>query len=69
VSAILDKAQIHVDAKKLDPAALTDYRCSPGHAAYEVAGQIACDTAKGVVARLAAVEITVHEDAEKTLPI
>jgi hypothetical protein len=29
--------------------------------------QIACDTAKGVVARLAGVEIPVYEDNEKTL--
>jgi hypothetical protein len=29
--------------------------------------QIACDAAKGVVARLAGVEIPAHEDTEKTL--
>ncbi len=29
--------------------------------------QIACDTAKGAVARLAGVDIPVHEDNEKTL--
>jgi uncharacterized protein len=30
--------------------------------------QIACDTAKGAVARLAGVEIPKHEDTEQTIP-
>jgi len=67
LSAILDKAQAHVDAKKLDPAALTAYRLFPDMLPMTKQVQIACDTVKGAVARLAGLEIPVHEDNEKTL--
>lgn len=67
LSAILDKAQAHVDAKKLDPAALTAYRLFPDMFPMTRQVQIACDGAKGGVARLAGLEIPVHEDSEKTL--
>ncbi len=67
LAKILDKAQAHVDAKKLDPAVLTDYRLFPDMLPMKSQVQIACDTAKGVVARLAGVEIPVHEDSEKSL--
>lgn len=64
---ILDKAQAHVDAKKLDPAALTGYRLFPDMLPMTKQVQIACDTAKGVVARLAGMDIPVYEDNENTL--
>jgi hypothetical protein len=67
LSNILDKAQAHVDAKKLEPATLTTYRLFPDMLPMTAQVQIACDTAKGVVARLAGMEIPVHEDNEKTL--
>src|SRR6202165_4760894 len=67
LSNILDKAQVHVDAKKLDTATLTTYRLFPDMLPMTSQVQIACDTAKGVVARLAGVEIPVYEDNEKTL--
>jgi hypothetical protein len=67
LSNILDKAQAHVDAKKLDTAALTTYRLFPDMLPMTTQVQIACDTAKGAVARLAGVEIPVYEDNEKTL--
>ncbi len=67
LSNILDKAQAHVDAKKLDPATLTTYRLFPDMLPMTKQIQIACDTAKGVVGRLAGVEIPVYEDNEKTL--
>jgi hypothetical protein len=67
LSNILDKAQAHVDAKKLDPAALTNYRLFPDMLPMTKQVQIACDTAKGVVARLAGMDIPVYEDNEKTL--
>lgn len=67
LSNILDKAQAHVDAKKLDAAALTAYRLFPDMLPMTTQVQIACDTAKGVVARLAGVEIPAYEDNEKTL--
>ena len=67
LSNILDKAQAHVDAKKIDQAALTTYRLFPDMLPMTKQVQIACDTAKGVVARLAGMDIPVYEDNEKTL--
>src|SRR5258708_7795587 len=67
LSNILDKAQAHVDAKKLDPSALPTYRLFPDMLPMTTQVQIACDTAKGVVARLAGMEIPAFEDNEKTL--
>lgn len=67
LSAILDKAQAHVDANKLDATALTTYRLYPDMFTMARQVQIACDTAKGAVARLAGVEIPAHDDTEQTL--
>ncbi len=67
LSNILDKAQAHADAKKLHPSALTSFRLFPDMLPMTAQVQIACDTAKGAVARLAGVEIPVHEDNEETL--
>ena len=67
LSKILDKAQAHVEAKKIDAATLSTYRLFPDMLPMTSQVQIACDTAKGVVARLAGVENPVHEDNEKTL--
>jgi hypothetical protein len=64
LGAILDKAQAHVDAKKLDSAALTNARLFPDMLAMNRQVHIATDTAKGVVARLAGVEIPAYEDNE-----
>ena len=68
LSNILEKAQAHVEAKKIDGATLTNYRLYPDMLPMIVQVQIACDTAKGVVARLAGIDIPVFEDNEKTLP-
>ena len=67
LSNILDKAQAHVDAKKLDALTLTSFRLFPDMLPMARQVQIACDTAKGVVARLAGVAIPADEDTEKTL--
>ena len=67
LSNIIDKAQAHVDAKKLDPTTLTAYRLFPDMLPMTKQVQIACDAAKGVVARLAGADIPVYEDDEKTL--
>jgi len=67
LSNILDKAQAHVDARKIDPTTLTTYRLFPDMLPLTKQVQIACDTAKGVVARLAGVEIPVYVDNEVTL--
>jgi hypothetical protein len=66
LSAILDKAQAHAEAKKIDPAALTEDRLFPDMLPMKRQVQIACDTAKGAVARLAGVDVPRHEDTEQT---
>src|SRR5689334_387062 len=64
--AILDKAQAHCDARKIDPLVLTGWRLFPDMFPFTRQVQIACDTAKGAMARLAGVEIPKHEDSERT---
>jgi hypothetical protein len=66
LAAILDKAQAHCDARKIDPLALTGFRLYPDMLPFTRQISIACDTAKGAVARLGGVEIPKHEDTEKT---
>jgi uncharacterized protein len=66
LSAILAKAQAHAEARKLDAAALTSFRLFPDMFPLTRQVQIACDTAKGAVARLAGVEPPKHEDTEQT---
>jgi hypothetical protein len=66
LSVLLDKAEAHCAAKKIDPAALTTYRLFPDMFPLARQVQIACDSAKGAVARLAGVEIPKHEDTEQT---
>lgn len=66
LSAILDKAQAHAEAKKFDPAVLTTDRLYPDMLPMARQVQIACDGAKGAVARLAGVEIPKHDDTEQT---
>jgi hypothetical protein len=66
LAAIIDKAEAHCAAKKIDPAALTGFRLYPDMFAFARQVQIACDTAKGAVARLAGVEIPKHEDTEQS---
>jgi hypothetical protein len=67
LSAILAKAQAHVEAKKLDAAALTGDRLYPDMFPFTRQVQIACDQAKGAVARLAGVEPPKHDDTEQSL--
>jgi uncharacterized protein len=66
LSAILDKAKAHAEARKIDEQVLTSSRLYPDMFALARQVQIACDSAKGAVARLAGVEIPKHEDTEKT---
>ena len=66
LSAVLDKAKAHAEAKKIDEQVLTSMRLYPDMFALARQVQIACDSAKGAVARLAGVEIPKHEDTEKT---
>ncbi len=66
LSAILDKAQAHCEAKKIDPLVLSASRLYPDMFPLSRQVQIACDTAKGAVARLAGLEVVKHEDTEQT---
>jgi hypothetical protein len=67
LSALLHKAQAHCEARKIDPLVLTSCRLFPDMLPFTRQITIACDTAKGAVARLAGVDIPKHEDVEKTL--
>jgi hypothetical protein len=67
LSAILDKAQAHCEAKKIDPAVMAGMRLVADMFPLSRQVQIACDTAKGAVARLAGVEVPKHDDTEQTL--
>lgn len=67
LSSILDKTQIYIDTKKIDPAALLQFRLFPDMLNLTRQIQIASDTAKGVVARLAGVDIPAYEDNETSV--
>jgi len=66
LSAILDKAQAHAEAKKIDPLVLSNARLFPDMLPMKRQVYIACDTAKNAVARIAGVEPPKHEDVEET---
>ena len=68
LSGILDKAQAWAEAKKIDAAVPGGLRLIADMFPLSRQVQIACDTAKGAVARLGGVEIPKHEDTEKTIP-
>jgi uncharacterized protein len=68
LSAILDKAASHAEAKDVDPKALPQARLIVDMLPLSAQIQIACDTAKGAAARLAGVEVPKHEDTEATIP-
>ena len=67
LSAILEKSQTHIAAKKLDATAFTNFRLFPDMLNLTRQVQIATDTAKGVVARLAGEDIPAYEDNEQTI--
>jgi uncharacterized protein len=64
LSAILDKGAAHAAAKKFDSSVLASSRLFPDMHPLVRQVQIACDTAKGAGARLAAIEVPKHEDTE-----
>jgi hypothetical protein len=63
----LDKAEKHAESKKWNEDALTQFRLYPDMLPLVKQVQIASDTAKGVLARLAGVEMIAYEDDEKSL--
>ncbi len=66
LSAILDKAAAHAEAKKIDPAIFVNARLAPDMFPLSRQFQIATDMAKGCAARLAGIEVPSYEDNETT---
>jgi hypothetical protein len=67
LSIILDKAASHAEAKKIDASVLLAARLFPDMFPLTKQVQIACDFAKGSVARLAGQEPPSFEDNETTI--
>jgi hypothetical protein len=67
LAAILDKAATHAEAKKIDPAVLLDSRLFPDMFPLRRQVLLACEFAKGGIARLAGEEPPKWDDAEVTL--
>ena len=63
----LDKAEAHAAAKKFEPAVYLTARLAPDMLPFTNQIQIACDTAKFLVARLAGIEAPKFDDAETSL--
>lgn len=68
LSAILDKAAAHAEAKKIDPAIFVNARLAPDMYPLSRQVQIATDMVKGCAARLAGIEVPRYEDNEATFP-
>ena len=68
LAAILEKAAAYAEAKKIDPAALINFRLYPDMLPLSKQVQIASDSAKGGVARLAGSEPPKYEDNEASIP-
>ena len=66
LATVLRKGEAHASARNVDPTVLLGYRLAPDMFALTRQVQIATDTAKGCVARLAGVEVPVYEDNETT---
>jgi hypothetical protein len=64
LSAILEKAQAFCTEKSIDPTVLTNWRLAPDMFPMKRQIQIMTDQAKGMVARLAGVDIPKYEDDE-----
>ena len=67
LSAILDKAAAHCEARKIDPSVLMHYRLAPDMFALPRQFQIACDHAKGMAARLSGIDVPSYPDTESTI--
>ncbi len=67
LSAILDKAEQHAEARKFDVAVLMGSRLSPDMLPFNRQVQIACDAAKFCISRLSGVDAPSFPDTEKTI--
>jgi hypothetical protein len=68
LSAILDKAAAHAEARKIDPSVFINARLAPDMFPLSRQVQSASDSAKGCAARLAGVEVPSYPDTETTFP-
>ena len=68
LSALLDKAVIYAEAKKIDHSVLLNARLYPDMLPLTKQVQIATDHAKGGAARLAGIEVPKYEDNETSFP-
>ncbi len=68
LSALLDKAAAHAEAKKIDPLVFTNARLAPDMFPLTRQIQIATDGVKGCAARLAGVDLPSYQDTETTFP-
>ena len=66
MSGVLDKAQAHAEARKIDPAVLLGLRLAPDMLPLTRQIHLATDFAKNIAARLAGVEAPKYEDNETT---
>lgn len=64
LSGVLEKAATQAEAKKIDPNAYLQARLYPDMFPLTRQVQIACDFAKGAVARLASADMPTFEDTE-----
>ena len=68
LQVVLDKAEAHAAAKKIDPMIFTSGRLTPDMFPLARQVQLCSDFAKGTGARLAGIEIPKWEDTEKSFP-
>lgn len=68
LDVILDKAEAHAAAKKIDPVVLTGSRLYPDMFPLSRQVLIACDFCKGAVSRLAGKDVPSWADTETTIP-
>ena len=66
LAAVLRKGETHAVARNIDPTVLLGYRLAPDMFPLTRQVQIACDMAKGCVARLAGVDVPSYADDEKS---
>jgi hypothetical protein len=66
LSGVLTKAAAQAEARKIDPNAYLQARLYPDMFPLTRQVQIACDFAKGAVARLASADMPTYEDTETT---
>lgn len=67
LASILDKAIAFCEMRKIDPSVLVNYRLYPDMFPLSRQVQIACDSAKGMAARLGGKDVPSFPDTEGTL--